>query len=339
MPRDFQKALKEADDRAAKAGMPAPVDRRLRERLGLSPAPRTVPGWRWIALGAAVAASAAVALFVFAPRQPSQLGGFALLDASGDFGAQVLPDQAVQITRGNGTLLDPVEGVTLASLAPGSVRKEKGGVRVVAGAFETRVAKRARSAVPCRVLVSHGAIEVLGTRFTVLQGRDGGKVTLHEGAIRFVADDGRRVMLAPGESLTWPLPAPSAPPVEPGPDAGASVEPEVPVKLPATHVATAPLKPAEPDLPIEELLGRIDQMRSRGQFDAAADQLVKALKGGYAQATRERLSFELGTIFSRPGSDGARACGHWREHSKRFPNGRYDREIDQAIKRLGCPGP
>jgi transmembrane sensor len=97
--------------------------------------------------------------------------------------------------------------------------------------------------------------------------------------------------------------------------------------------------PVEPDLPTEELLGRIDELRSRGQFDVASQELTRALKGGYPPATRERLSFELGAILSRPGSDGTRACVHWREHAKNFPNGRYDREIDQAIKRLGCPGP
>jgi transmembrane sensor len=194
------------------------------------------------------------------------------------------------------------------------------------------------------VLVSDGAIEVLGTRFTVEQRPAGGKVTLYEGSIRFVADDGRAVLLVPGESLFWPLPkAAPVPAVEPTPAAEPGPEPATPTgvkPVPARPVTPAAPVKSEPEaVRIEELLQRIDELRSRGQFDAAAAELSRALEAGYAEATRERLSFELGTILSRPGSDGQRACAHWRDHAKRFAQGRYDREIEQAVKRLNCAGP
>ncbi len=354
MPRDFRRALQEADQKNAEAGMPADVDRRLRERLGLVEAPRRSTAWLPYALGAC--AVAAVLLVVgraelLQPQPPGAVGEFAVREASSDFKAEKVGDE-VRITSGLATLVDEAEGISLSAATPGKLRKEPGGVRVVAGTFKTSVVKRKASSNPARVLVSGGAIEVLGTQFTVVQGAggEGGQVTLHEGSIRFVATDGRQVLLSPGQSLAWPLPPPAhaeapaavpEPPAAMAPPAAADRTPAA-VK-PAAPVLRHPVVPAslpEPEAErIEDLLQRIDVLRSRGQFDAAAGELGKALLAGYSPSTRERLSFELGTIWSRAGSDPERACSHWREHSKRFPNGRYDREIALAVERLGCPGP
>ena len=347
MPRDFREALKHADEALAEQGMSREADRRLRERLGLSGATHRF-SWRPLAVGALAAACAVlVVALINAPRHEPQMGGFVLREASSDFDAVSSPDRTVSIKSGKVTLVDAEQGVSLASLGQGSVRKERGGVRVVKGEFETAVVRRAQGEAPCRVFVSHGAIEVLGTRFTVRQRDDGGTVTLHEGKIRFVnQDDGRVVSLAPGESLTWPLPPPGAPvempQIEPPRPEEPTPPPAVkPLPIPARPVPE-PVKPVvEPEAArIEDLLQRIDEMRGRGQYDAAAAELSKALSAaGWGEATRERLSFELGIIWSRPGSDGERACGHWRTHEKAFPRGRYDREIGQAVKRLGCPEP
>lgn len=56
---------------------------------------------------------------------------------------------------------------------------------------------------PTRIAVSHGTIEVLGTRFTIEQTADGGHVDLFEGRIRFVALDGSSAEIAPGQRYTW----------------------------------------------------------------------------------------------------------------------------------------
>ncbi len=87
------------------------------------------------------------------------------------------------------------------------------------------------------MLVSHGAIEILGTPFTVVQEDERGSVTLHEGEILFH-------------------------------DAG----------------------------------------------------------GG----TRERFSYELGSILTYQLGDRASACRHWQEHARRYPDGRYQTEVLQA---------
>jgi len=343
MQRDFREALKAADEALAEQGMSPKADRRLRDRLGLADKrPVTVP-WRLFAVAAVGAACVAlVASWRSAPQSVPELGGFALRATSPDFDAELGPDRSVAIKRGTGTLVDAAEGVSLTALSSGTLRKEPGGVRVVQGKFATAVARRELGVAPCRVLVSHGAIEVFGTRFTIDQRDDGGTVTLHEGKVGFVSTDGRRVTLAPGESLSWPLPV--APVAEPQPTREPAIEEPAPppaVKPQPARPVPAPVKPeVEPEaVRIEDLLQKIDEMRSRGQFDAAADELTKALKAGYGEATRERLSFELGIIWSRPGSDGERACAHWRAHEKNFTRGRYDREIEQAVKRLACPGP
>lgn len=351
MTRDFRKALKAADQSVAEAGMPREVDRRLRERLGLVESPRAATArWPRFALAGFAAACAALLLVLRLgqPEAPRQLGGFSVAEATADFGAAELADRAVQVTRGAATLVDPAEGISLAALGSGTVKREPGAVRVVAGSFRASVARRAPRSVPARILVSDGAIEVLGTQFTVEQGAGGGKVTLHEGSIRFVAADGRTVLLVPGESLAWPLPAPvvvpeahaeAAPPQaapEPAPVAAPVAAPRPPVRVvPAPVEPEARVEAAR----IEDLLQRIDELRSRNQYPAAAEELEAALKAGYTVATRERLSFELGALYGRPGSDPTRACRHWQEHERQFPHGRYDREIALALQRLGCPGP
>ncbi|HEY3447739.1 MAG TPA: hypothetical protein VGK67_15390 [Myxococcales bacterium] len=359
MPRDFRQALQDADRKNAEAGMPAAVDRRLRERLGLVEAPKRSFSfsWRPFAIAAAVAAIVLVTFGIHSGgHTPSHVGEFRVSQRSSDFRAESVGDE-VQITSGIATLVDETEGIALTTSTTGKLRMESNGVRVVAGVFKTAVVKRKTSSNPARVLVSGGAIEVLGTQFTVDQNLagNGGQVTLHEGSIRFVATDGRQVLMIPGQSLTWPLP----PPVHPELVEGPVVVPEPPLAVdppalqpePAQPTAARPVAPAvrhpvtpapqpEPEAErIEDLLQRIDMLRSRGQFDTAASELTRALQAGYSAPTRERLSFELGTIWSRSGSDPERACSHWHEHSKRFPNGRYDREIEQAARRLGCPGP
>ncbi|MGC4114222.1 MAG: hypothetical protein QM765_06300 [Myxococcales bacterium] len=351
MPRDFRQALQDADRKNADAGMPAAADRRLRERLGLVEAPKKSFSWQPFAIAAAAAAVLLLIVGLYRPA-PKSVGEFAVREASGDFQAEKVGDD-IQIRSGIATLVDEAEGISLAAASPGKLRKESSGIRVVAGTFKTAVVKRKTASNPARVLVSGGAIEVLGTQFTVVQNAagDSGNVTLHEGSIRFVATDGRQVMLSPGQSLAWPLPQPEPAKPVAVPEPPVAVEPPALEPTPTHPTAAKPIVPAvrHPVAPvpqpeaeaekIEDLLQRIDMLRSRGQFDVAAGELSKALQAGYSAPTRERLSFELGTIWSRSGSDPERACSHWREHSKRFPNGRYDREIDQAVKRLGCPGP
>jgi transmembrane sensor len=100
-----------------------------------------------------------------------------------------------------------------------------------------------------------------------------------------------------------------------------------------------PEKPAATAESPETLLDRIAVLRSRGRYQEAAAALGTALRGNLAPATRERLSYELGSILTHQLGDPRRACDHWRDHARRFGAGRYDREVRQAMARLGCEAP
>ncbi len=56
---------------------------------------------------------------------------------------------------------------------------------------------------PTRIHVSHGTIEVLGTRFTIEQQPGGGYVDLFEGRVRFVDLQGEATDIAPGQRHYW----------------------------------------------------------------------------------------------------------------------------------------
>src|SRR5688500_12962312 len=166
----------------AKAGVPRAADERLRRRL-LGGAARDSRPNRALALGLAFGCVGVVALLLLTRRPAPEI-------------ATVAPT--------------PTEGITVESAsADAVVQREAEGLRLVAGRIVVAVHKRARGLAPARVLVSGGAIEIMGTRFTVVQEGDGGQVTLHEGSIRFVGADGAITMMVPGQTVRWPsAPAP-----------------------------------------------------------------------------------------------------------------------------------
>src|SRR5688572_30541816 len=164
----FRRALIEADRELAR--VPFAGERDVRAIVDR----RRIP-WR---LPALALASALVVLFVMRTRDTSERSEAFALDVPG-FG-HVAGDHDARVTR------------------------ISGGIEVVRGRVDVDVAHRPRGAAPALVRVSHGTIAVLGTRFTIEQSAHGGRVALHEGKIRFDGE-GRSVVLAPGESLTWPI--------------------------------------------------------------------------------------------------------------------------------------
>jgi transmembrane sensor len=199
-------------------------------------------------------------------------------------------------------------------------------VELSLGAADFQVDKRASGAGSTFVHGPQGAIEIIGTRFSVVQGPDGGSVRLDEGGIRFHAPDGRVVTLAPGEALGWPLPA-RQPTDKPAPRTPPSVAPRVASPLP-------PLRPAQ--LGDDAMLDRIASRRARGEYRELAADLAAAMERERRPLTRERLSFELGTVLSFHLDDVARACAHWATHLRTFGGGRYVEEVSDAQKVLGC---
>lgn len=76
-------------------------------------------------------------------------------------------------------------------------------VRIRRGAAMFDITTVLPGEAPTRIAVSHGTIEVLGTRFTIEQTAHGGHVDLFEGRIRFIALDGSSTEIAPGQRYTW----------------------------------------------------------------------------------------------------------------------------------------
>jgi transmembrane sensor len=341
--RDFGDALRQLDEALARDGMSAQADARIRRRLRA----RADSGLRrltrlWAAGAMLGVATAALVLVVRLRGAPALAAGFAVSGASSDLKIES-DGEVVRIVAGGCTLADPALAGTFAAHAPAVLRRELGGVGVLAGTVEVHVDKRATGAPPAVVRVSGGAIGVMGTRFTVEQAAGAGHVTLHEGAIRFTALDGREVTLRPTEVLAWPLPPPTST-APTAPTAPAVTPPERP---PATAAASAaaparrrPVGATRGDaerVTIEALLRHIAALRIQGRYEECARLLSDALAGDLPEATRERLSFELGTLLAHQLHDSTRACAHWLEHQRLYQTGRYEQDIRQSIEELGCP--
>lgn len=217
------------------------------------------------------------------------------------------------------------------------------GVRVLHGAALFSVEKVAPNGSPVRVEVSHGVIEVLGTRFTVEQSGDGGHVDLFEGRIRFVDEQGA-TEVAPGERLGWGA---RARPRERVPDDRPvhDVDPSGGAKVPSAADAeadrerAAPAASERPDAPstrpsdATHIIEKVATLRARGRYRAAADVLRRALRRPWERRTAEVLSYELGRILERQLHDEQAACAHWRRHDERFGAGRYADAVEGGLRR------
>ncbi|WP_233601607.1 FecR domain-containing protein [Corallococcus sp. AB038B] len=335
-PRDFREELRREDPLRREQGMPPAVRARLWSRLRDAREPK--PAWHQRPAFWGLAASAvALALVVFWMRAPSarSLGGLELARASADL--KVREDAAgVEIQEGEAALMDVARGITLRNQGPLVVRREPSGVRLVRGRAEFAVDHRQPGAPPAVVLVSGGAIEVMGTRFTVEERGAGGAVTLHEGAIAFRRRSGSVVPVRVGQTLEWPVAEPAEPALrEPVPP-----EPERPQPLatPSTKAASS----RAPSTPVrapsaEDVLRELEVLRGRHEFEQAARYLEESMRK-QPVATRERLSFELGSLLTYQLKDAQRACAHWARHEQQFRRGHYAEAVQRARGTLSCEG-
>jgi transmembrane sensor len=216
------------------------------------------------------------------------------------------------------TLSDRETRTELVLKGPLTIERRQGSLRVIKGVVDVHVERRNHDEQAMRFIVSHGTIDVLGTRFRIDQGEAGGSVVLTEGAIRFRSDAGTEVTLAPGQSVTWPLPNPK----------------------PASSLVVHSKEPNAPSPPkklsISERLESVEGLRSRGQWARAASELSALLHEPLPGTTRERLSYELGSIYTYQLVQPKRACAHWALHERTYPKGRYRAEIEGAERSLGC---
>ncbi|AFE04903.1 hypothetical protein COCOR_02893 [Corallococcus coralloides DSM 2259] len=317
--------------------MPPAVRARLWSRLRDAREPKPVWHKRPAFWGLAASAVAALALVVFWMRAPSarSLGGLELARASA--GLKVREDAAgVEIQEGEAALTDVARGITLRNQGPLVVRREPSGVRLVRGRAEFSVNHRQPGAPPAVVLVSGGAIEVMGTRFTVEERGAGGAVTLHEGAIAFRRRGGSVVPVRVGQTLEWPLAEPAEPALrEPAPP-----EPErpQPPATPSTKAASSRVPSTPVRAPgVEDVLRELEVLRGRHEFEQAARYLEESMRK-QPVATRERLSFELGSLLTYQLKDAQRACAHWARHEQQFRRGHYAEAVHRARGTLSCEG-
>ncbi len=189
---------------------------------------------------------------------------------------------------------------------------------------------------PVRVQVSHGIIEVLGTRFTVDQGPAGGTVDLFEGHIRFRPRDdadGEWIDIQPGQRYAWGDRADLAVAVV----ADASEmqdEPEPELMIEIEDEEEPPRRPkAAVRLDADEIIDRVTELRGMGHYAQAVAVLRKALRQRWDRRTGQVLSYELGQILERHRHDPAAACRHWRRHQRRYPEGRYAGAVATSLRR------
>lgn len=322
MPRDFDTALQQADAALQARGMPRDAKLRLDARL-FSPPPQRLA----MALMGAVSVAVGFVLVAWlAPRSPPAVGGFTV--APGELGhVQVTSEAAVELAEGS-AMLDEARGLKVSSLSASTLRRETRGVRLLSGRVTFEVQHVAAGKQPVRVLVSGGAIEVMGTRFTVTERGTGGEVQLHTGKIAFVDGEGNQHQVLPGQTFQWPLP--TAPPED-------ELEP-----LPPLRPRPNPRKSQEIDwrefdrrVHAEGVITELTQLRRTGAWDDAVRLLERELSRG-APDTRERLSFELGLIYTWQLKDGGAGCAHWAQHRTEYPGGRFTSEVDRASATLGC---
>jgi len=334
--RNFRDALEEYERGVGSAALPVDVDRKVRERLrerSHRRSPRRALAL--VALGATGAAlAAAVLLIVFRDRgsEGSRVGGLLVADATPTFRAVVAAHTGVvDIRSGRATLVDEDLHASLVVRERVQLRRRRG-LEIMRGTVVVRVDKRRPRQAPAELRVSHGRIQVMGTRFTVVQGPTRGHVTLHEGAIRFASDDGRSVAVRVGETLGWPLPQERRP-------VAREVREGV-IAPPPRDRGPRRESPQPPPQTFEAIQQRIAALRSRGRYEEAVREIAGALdERSYSQRARETLSFELGSMLTNQLADRQRACAHWARHLRRYERGRYAVEIAQARRRLRCTPP
>lgn len=323
MPRDFDTALQQADAALQARGMPRDAKLRLDARL-FSPPPQRLA----MALVGAVSVAVGFVLVAWlAPRHPTAVGGFTV--APGELGhVQVTSEAAVELAEGS-AMLDEARGLKVSSLSASTLRRETRGVRLLSGRATFEVRRVATGGQPVRVLVSGGAIEVRGTRFTVTERGGGGEVQLHEGKIVFLDGDGLAHEVSPGQTFAWPQPTP--------PPELDELEPLPPLKPRSTSKKSQEIDWREFDRRVhaEAVITELTQLRRSGEWDGAVKLLERELSRG-APDTRERLSFELGLIYTWQLKDPAAGCAHWAQHRLEYPAGRFASEVNRSAATLGC---
>lgn len=219
-------------------------------------------------------------------------------------------------------------------------------LEVVAGQMLFNVDKLRPRDTAVSVQVSHGVIEVVGTRFLVDQGVQGGHVDLFEGKIRFIGDDGVVLDIEPGQRHRWgqeanAVVASAASESPAGPNALPPVAPEVAPEV-AAQASTARegrsvrRRGGKTRRNAAALITRVEELRAQKQYRAAVAELRAALRKRWDKRTSQVLSYELGELLHRYLGERQAACTHLVGHQRRFPGGRYSGAVERTLDKLEC---
>jgi hypothetical protein len=329
---NFQHALTELDRELANvpapSRMPAATNRRI--------------PWKLPALAIAVAIAVVVVVRLRGHDEPARVAGFRVDAPAASY---AVTNDTIEVHAPRLELDLPGFG-HIAADEGAQIARVDGGIRVVRGHVDVAVIHRPAGAAPALVRVSHGTIAVLGTRFTIEQSAQGGRVVLHEGRIRFDAGN-RSVTLEPGGSLAWPLEqiatrAPAPPPAQTSPAPPPPARTKTAAPSPIAEEPVMP-EPAPEAIDVDRVLAELGNLRARRRFSEAVALLERTLamraQNGATPlpaATHERLGYELGAILTYQLADRARACRHWQVYRAQFPQGRYTDEVAAAVRRLSC---
>lgn len=335
--RDLKEGFDALRTSAQRAALPGDSYGRLVEKIERRKR-RTRQLRRWLLVATPALAGLVVLVVLAVWRLPGhrQVAGFEIVDLHSGAEASPTTDGELAVT-GPATLRVPVAAATITVPKRARMRREARGVRLLRGRARFSVTPRPAS-VAFFVLVSHGRIEVVGTRFDVEQGVAGGEVLLETGRILFVAHDGRERLLAAGEGLRWPLPAPATRPASSLPP----LREEPPASAPASPRRPRPSRP-EPrrrarTAEVRRYLTEIDALRIRRDYPTLAKRLGEVLAAGVDEPLRERLSVELSDVLTRHGNNRVRACRHLTAHLRRYPRGRNRQDLLRSAAELECAG-
>ena len=338
--------LRELDAELSSQPMGRAADRRIMRAIAAKGAPKGFRA-RWVPamafVGGAALVLGVVGLQIRAPAPGSDTVALAHGEtAAPSMGAFVVKGESCRARGGGGeTALDGdcrlvAEHMVAQTWERATVAVDDGVLDVRAGRVVVDVEPVRDHSKPVRVEVSHGTIEVVGTRFEIEQNPRGGHVDLFEGEIRFRAADGRKVTIAPGQRHAWGDEAERVARVDaPDPEPEIEILDEEPRQVVRRR---ADDRPTFGDA--TELIERVDSLRSAGRYRQAVRVLRRAMDAegnrGWDPRTAQVLSYELGELLSRHLGDAAQACRHFERHLARYPGGRYDSAVRAAKLRLDC---
>lgn len=327
--RHFIRALRELETELENETLPVASRSRISRAIADRGEPRSSFAVRWLP-AATFAAGAALAIVAVAsqagslssdveevvePTRP-MLGSFAI---EGD-GCRATDAPFGTTLEGECRLVS--ERVVIQTWDHASLAADDRYVRVLEGDVVFDVTRVPVGEASVKIAVSHGVIEVVGTRFVIEQRKDGGYVDLFEGKIVFYGYAGDVTSVNPGQRHRW----------------GDDTDPQIVVVVEDedTSGSVAKKPKAARNMDATAVIERVNELRAQGRYQKAVKVLRQALRRRWDRRTSQVLSYELGELLHRHIGDRGSACAHLKRHQAKYPRGRYDDAIARTLAKLSC---